>query len=403
MKTKRIYLRNKNKSIKNNPWSRLVKNNCRFLNNSKVKKNAVKIKKIALEEAIIWPTQTEDVVENVPLEYVINTGKGNNKYNRLLDITDLRLKEMDENNVVFQIISPTAAGIQGLKLKSKLDQVNKAKEINDYMYKQIENFPNRFRAFATLPMRDPKEAAHELDRCVKNLKMLGALVNGNDILHTGKNHENAEILFYDTPDYDVLWSKFVELDVPLYIHPTVYMSPNGSTPDPQYVDFYKKYPQLSASAWGFSIYLAEHMFRLVLSGVFDRFPKLKIILGHMGEILPWWAKRFDHRLCVYKQELNEISKEDFNKAGLKEFHIPKLTMEEYLKQNFYITTSGWYSDDDLKYTIKKVGIDRVLFSIDYPYEKQNIACEWMDNVPLSLKDKEKIAYKNAAKLLKIKM
>jgi 2,3-dihydroxybenzoate decarboxylase len=123
----------------------------------------------------------------------------------------------------------------------------------------------------------------------------------------------------------------------------------------------------------------------------------------MGEILPWMAERFDHRVCMYKTNLKQISKNDFDKNLLKKFNIPKLSLTEYLRKNIYVTTSGWFSDDALKYVIKKMGIDRVLFSIDYPYEKQKIASEWIDNVPLSLKYKKKIAYENAAKLLKIKI
>jgi 2,3-dihydroxybenzoate decarboxylase len=132
-------------------------------------------------------------------------------------------------------------------------------------------------------------------------------------------------------------------------------------------------------------------------------PKLKLILGHMGEILPWWADRFDHRLCIYKNELNQISKNILKNDKLPIFKIPKLTLREYLKQNIYVTTSGWFSDSALKYVIDVMGIDRVLFSIDYPYEEQKIASDWIDNLDLPLEQKEKIAYKNAAKLLKIKM
>jgi 2,3-dihydroxybenzoate decarboxylase len=123
----------------------------------------------------------------------------------------------------------------------------------------------------------------------------------------------------------------------------------------------------------------------------------------MGEILPWWADRFDHRLCIYKNELTQINKNVLKHDKLKEFKLPKLTLREYLKQNIYVTTSGWFSDSALKYVIDIMGVDRVLFSIDYPYENQKIASDWIDNVDLPLEQKEKIAYKNAAKLLKIKM
>jgi len=352
------------------------------------------------------PIQEEDVNEKIPLEYVINSGKGNNTYNRLLDITDKRLKEMKDNNVIFQIISPTASGLQGLKKTSIIGQVKKAIEINNYMYNNIKDNPNSFKAFATLPMRSPIQAAKELERCVKELGMVGALVNGSDILFKTSKKSLKKIqvsLFYDTPNYDVLWKKFEELDVPIYFHPEVYPSTGSFIPDINLLDFYDKYPLLSGSSWGFTIGLAQHMMRLIVSGIFDRFPKLKIILGHMGEILPWMAERYDHRTCMYKANLKQISKSDFNKNKLVEFKIPKLSLSEYLRKNIYVTTSGWFSNDALEYVIKKMGIERVLFSIDYPYEEQNIACEWMDNVPLSFKDKKKIAYENTAKLLKIKI
>jgi 2,3-dihydroxybenzoate decarboxylase len=201
----------------------------------------------------------------------------------------------------------------------------------------------------------------------------------------------------------VLWKKFVELDVPLYIHPTVYASTDTLVPDKNLDSFYKKYPQLAANPFGFHHNLSQQVLRIVLSGVFDRFPSFKLILGHMGEFLPWFAERFDHRFCEYKLDLKQITKKQFKKNKFPVWVYPKLTLQEYLKKNIYITTSGWFSDSALKYAIEKMGIDRVLFSIDYPYEQQKTACDWMDRVPLSRKDKEKIAYKNAEKLLKIKL
>jgi len=363
--------------------------------------NNVKLKKIALEEAIIWPSQTEDMSEKIPIEYLINTGKGYNKTNKLLDINGIRLKEMNKNNIIFQILSFTASGIQGLKSRSVKTQIIKAQNANNYLYKQIKEYPDRFKAFATLPMQSPKAAVIELERCIKDLGMVGVLLNGNDIIYNKDNKSINKMLFYDTPNYDIFWKKLVELDVPLYIHPSVYGSPSESVPDKYLLKFYKEYPALPGSPWGFSIYLAQQILRLVLSGVFDRFPKLKVILGHMGEILPWWAERFDHRLCIYKNEMKQIDNSVLKKYKLKPFNLPKLSLREYLKQNIYVTTSGWFSDNALKYVIDIMGIDRVLFSIDYPYEDQKIASDWIDNVDLPLEQKEKIAYKNAAKLLKI--
>jgi len=400
-------------NYENNSWNTLQKTNCKYPNKpNNLNKPSTKIKKIALEEAITWPGQKQEVNEHSSLEFVINSGIGSESEsesksnstsnNKLLDITDKRLKEMDANNIIIQVISPTASGIQNLLLTKTSDQVIKAKEVNDYMYNQISNYTNKFKAFATLPMRDPYQASIELERCISKLGMVGALVNGYDILYLDlEPNPTNKVLFYDTPEYDVLWKKFEELDVPLYLHPIVYKSINDQVPDKQLLDFYDKYPSLSASEWGFSSYLAQHVLRLIISGIFDRFPKLKLILGHMGEMLPWIAERYDHRLCIYKNELKQISKEEFKKNKLPEFIIPQLTLTEYLQRNIYITTSGWFSNDALEYVIKKVGIDRVMFSIDYPFEDQSDASDWMDNVPLSIEDKEKVAYKNAARLLKI--
>ena len=399
-----------NKTKKNNKysWKSLQKSNCMYVNKNKVNKHKTKLKKIALEEAIIWPTQPIDVNEKSPLEYLINTGKGYDKTNKLLETNGVRLKEMNENNVIYQVLSYTASGLQGLKYSvneknTPNNQVKKAIEINNYMYSKVKENPTRFKAFASLPMSSPKLAVKELERCVNELGMVGVLLNGNDAVYRNGKKLLNRMLFYDTPEYDVFWQKLVELDVPLYIHPRVYGSPSESIPDKYLSLFYNKYPELPGSAWGFSIYLAQHILRLILSGVFDRFPKLKLILGHMGEILPWWADRFDHRLCIYKNEMNQINKNVLKNDKLKPFNLPKLSLREYLKQNIYVTTSGWFSDSALKYVIDVMGVDRVLFSIDYPYEDQKIASDWIDNVDLPLEQKEKIAYKNAAKLLKIKM
>jgi 2,3-dihydroxybenzoate decarboxylase len=278
------------------------------------------------------------------------------------------------------------------------------------MYNKIKNNSKYFKAFCTLPMRDPKSAALELRRCIKDLGMVGALINGIDILYKepiNSTFPNMFPLFYDgkknSQSYDVLWQTFQDLDVPLYIHPTVYNTINNNNPDTNILNFYDEYPSLPGSAWGFSINLAQHILRLIISGVFDRFPRFKLILGHLGEMLPWWIERFDHRICIWKNERKRISDKDFKKYKLPEFELPKLPLIEYFKRNIYITTSGWFSNNALDYCIKTIGVDRILFSIDYPYEDQKIASDWLDNIEMSKEDKEKIAYKNAAELLKIKI
>jgi len=394
----------KNKTIKNNKneysWASLEKTNCAYVNKNSIKKPSKILKKIALEEAIIWPTQSQDEVFRPVLWYDVLANKLLDKSSIEQDIIGPRLKEMNKNNVAYQIISITASGIQNLRSKSPKSQINKAIEVNNFMYSKVKSSPERFKAFCVLPMGSPKEAAIELERCIKKLGMVGSLVNGSQTVY---NNNKAISLFYDTPEYDVLWKKFVELDVPLYLHPTVYDSPDTIDPDIDYSDLYKKYPQLAGSPFGFHHNVSQHVLRLMLSGVFDRFPKFKLILGHMGEYLPWFAERFDHRMCVYKQYLSSIPEKEFIKQNFKAWIFPKLTLMEYLRKNIYITTSGWFSNNDLKYVIKKMGVERVLFSMDYPYEFQSLACDWIDKVPLPWAVKEQIAYKNAEKLLKIKI
>lgn len=346
----------------------------------KSKKKQNKLPKIALEEAFIWPTYKSDVDETFPNEFTKN-------YEKLLDIKNIRVKEMEKNNIKIMVLSSTTSGIQCLNFG--IDQVKKAQEINNYIYSQIEG-NNNFKAFDALPMRNPKKASQELERCVTKLGMVGALVNGYDIENLGNGKQ--KIYFYDTPEYDVLWKKFEELDVPLYLHPAVYHSIDESDPH-MFDDLFKKYEILSASAWGFSFNLSYHVMRIVLSGVLDRFPKLKIILGHMGECIVFFADRFDHRVSIYKSETKNSS---------NTIKLPKLSLKQYIKKNFYVTTSGWFDDDTLDFIVKKAGINRVMFSIDYPYENAKLASKWLDNLKIPKINKEKIAWKNAKKILKLK-
>ena len=278
-------------------WKTMQKNKCKYNNKTKKRKHFINVPKIALEEAIMWPNQDKDVLERNPLEYIVKSGKGQNKNNLLLDIHNFRLNNMDKNNIKIQIISPTSMGVQSLKNPSIEYQNKKCIEINNYMYEQIQKNPKRFRGFCTLPMKSPILAAKELKRCIKELKMVGALINGSDFIYTKNNYKQA--LFYDTKDYDILWKTFQELDVPLYIHPSVYSTPQGTIPSSNMMELFNLYPNMPGSSWGFHYYLAQHILRLLLSGIFDRFPKMKLILGHMGEMLPWFAERFDHRICIY--------------------------------------------------------------------------------------------------------
>ena len=154
---------------------------------------------------------------------------------------------------------------------------------------------------------------------------------------------------------------------------------------------YHQYPELQGSEWGFHIETGEHVLRLILSGLFDHFPKLKIVIGHMGELVTFWSRRIDHRLDEEGWRLRD-------ETAMRKRAYP---ITHYLKQNVTVTTSGYFCDAALRHVIDVVGIDKVCFSVDYPYENCRLACDWMDNLAMDQGDKEKIAYINAEKLLKI--
>ena len=401
-----------NKLEKNNSKKLLtykdLKNNyqCGFINLSKKKnKNNKSYPKIALEEAFTWPNQEKEVWSPIPMVYLLNQDK-------LSDIIDNRIKQMNKDNIKIQVLSVTSPGTESLKNGNISYIIKKCQSINNYIANEIKNHKNRFKVFACLPMRSPKAAAKELERCVKELGFVGALVNGYD--DCGKKKP----IYFDTKDYDILWKKFVELNVPLYMHPRVFLS-NGSVFESKDTDYlYDLYPEIHESAWGFHDRLALHVLRLLISGIFERNPDLKLILGHAGEILPWWAERFEHRLCLEVDEYHKAPVELKKKYNpqypklINKFHkkqkgwIPrinynKLLLSSYFKKNIYITTSGFFSDSALKYLLEKYGEDRVLFAVDYPYEIQSQASKWLDNINIKDSTKRKIAYKNAEKLLKI--
>ena len=210
-----------NKLEKNNSKKLLtykdLKNNyqCGFVNLSKKKnKNNKSYPKIALEEAFTWPNQEKEVWSPIPMVYLLNQDK-------LSDIIDNRIKQMNKDNIKIQVLSVTSPGTESLKNGNLSYIIKKCQSINNYIANKIKNHKNRFKVFACLPMRSPKAAAKELERCVKELGFVGALVNGYD--DCGKKKP----IYFDTKDYDILWKKFVELDVPLYMHPRVFLS-NGS-------------------------------------------------------------------------------------------------------------------------------------------------------------------------------
>jgi 2,3-dihydroxybenzoate decarboxylase len=281
---------------------------------------------------------------------------------RIVDFTELRLKDMDENNIEMQVLSLTVPGIQGITDED--EAVIQAKKVNDFLAEVIATNPKRFAGFAALPCQNPKEAANELERTVKELGFKGALING---------HTNGEYL--DDKKFWVIWERAEHLDVPIYLHP-------GSAPDEWKV--MKGYPELSKAMWGWGVETATHTLRIILAGVFDAFPKLKLILGHMGEMLPFMLTRIDDRWDVMRNKRN-LSKPP----------------SQYIRENIYVTTSGVCSPEALLCTQLALGTDHIMFSVDYPYQCPTEAVNFIESAPLNPEDREKICYKNAKMLLRL--
>ncbi len=284
----------------------------------------------------------------------------------LLDIHKTRLQKMDELGIEKVILSLLAPGIQSLY--ERTEAVDWAHRLNDYAADQVAVNPDRFASFAALPMQDPDAATKELTRAVSDLGLVGALING----FSQVDDENT-VVYLDDPRYGDFWSTVAELDVPIYLHPR---DPLVSK-SPQY----DGHPWLYGSSWAFSVETGTHALRLMGSGLFDRHPGISIIIGHLGELLPFNIWRTDHRLAVAPR-------------GLDVEH----SFGHYLRNNFYLTTSGNFRTPALLNAIQEVGADRIMFSADYPFESMEEAAVWFDDVELNDRDKAKIAAGNAQRL-----
>jgi 2,3-dihydroxybenzoate decarboxylase len=249
-----------------------------------------------------------------------------------------------------------------------------AREANDILAAEIRKRPDRFAGFAALPMQDPDEAARELTRCVKELGFVGALVNG---FSQAGSADSA--LYYDLPQYRPFWRTVAELDVPFYLHPR--------NPLPGAVPGYAGHNWLLGPNWAFHAETAVHALRLIGAGLFDAHPTLQIILGHLGEGIPAYLWRIDNR-------------NSWMKAPHK--YAAKKSVADYVRNNFVLTTSGNFSTSALNQSIEEIGVERVLWSADYPFEDISDAAEWIDAAPLSEEDRLKIGRTNAQKLFKLK-
>jgi 5-carboxyvanillate decarboxylase len=283
---------------------------------------------------------------------------------RLLDLENGRLQDMDENGVTMHLLSLTAPGVQMFDADTATELATVA---NDRLADVIKRHPNRFAGLATFAPQSPKRAAKEMERAIKKLELNGFILN---------SHTHNEYL--DDPKYFPFLEAAEALDACIYIHPR---APSDGLAAP-----FRDYG-LDSAQWGYGIEVSTHAVRMIVSGVFDRFPKLKICIGHMGEAVHFWAWRLDF----------------MNKHAQDRGSAPKLKLKpsEYLKRNFVITTSGQESHLALDYSIKALGIDNILWAIDYPYQPTTPAVEFMDSAPVSDAEKEKLYHGNAERVFHI--
>ena len=283
---------------------------------------------------------------------------------QLRDLGSTRLADMDANGIDLQVISHVAPAAQGY---AGAEGLARAREANDQLADAVRSHPGRFAGFATLPTADPQAAADELERATGELGFVGALVNST----LGSNG-----VFLDDARFEPLLDRFERLDVALYLHPA---PPSAALRDALYGGLPPGVAaRLATGAWGWHAELGLHVLRMVATGVFDRHPALRLIIGHCGEMLPFMLARIDAMLRVDSLALEP---------------------SEYFARNIWVTTSGLFSIPPVMCTVEVLGVDRVLFSVDYPFSSSRAGRELLDALPLSPQDKAKIASGNAERLL----
>jgi 2,3-dihydroxybenzoate decarboxylase len=281
---------------------------------------------------------------------------------QLFEVGEGRLKEMDRYGIDMQVISLVSPGVQVFEPGVA---VRLAENYNNHLRALVKEHPTRFIGLACLAPQIPEAAAEELERSVVELKFKGAVIN---------SHTKGEYL--DEKKYRVIFERAQKLGVPIYIHPR--------SPSPDMIKPYLGYPMLDAAMWGFGAEVGLHAMRLICSGLFDEYPKLKIILGHLGEMIPVQLSRIDNRWSIapFPKKLKKLP-------------------GQYFKENFFVTTSGMFSQPALTMTLSVLGADRIMFAIDYPMEEPEEAIRFMEEAPIDQNEREKIYHLNAEKIFSL--
>ncbi|QBD83403.1 amidohydrolase [Ktedonosporobacter rubrisoli] len=275
---------------------------------------------------------------------------------------------MDAMGIDVQVLSHTAAGLAQIPAA---EAVALARAINDQLAETVRNHPDRFVGFATLPTLDPEAAARELERAVTVLGFKGAMIYGQT--------NNS---FLDDSAFRPMLETAATLEVPLYVHPA---PPARAVQDAYYAGFD---PAVSASfatfGWGWHLDTGIHALRMILGGVFDRYPSLQLLLGHWGEMIPFYLARFAEALTPVARQLQR-------------------PVADYFLQQMYVTPSGMFTLPPFLLTMQVLGAERILYSADYPFQDGGQARAFLERAPISPADKEKIAHSNAEKLLKLSL
>jgi 2,3-dihydroxybenzoate decarboxylase len=313
------------------------------------------VKKIALEEHFLcpgfegyWKATVADVDPAILKQVAARLG----------DFGEQRLQSMDGAGITRAVLALTGPGVQAER--DTATAIRNAQAANDFLAREVQKRPDRYSGFAHLPMQDAKAAADELERCRRELKLCGAMING---------HTNGQYL--DHPSLHPFWERAEALGATIYIHPG-----DPVTPAP----VLEGHKGLRRATWEWGFETGSHALRLVFSGLFDRFPRAKVALGHLGETLPYLMWRFDSRAKLY---------------GIKLGKPPS----QYIKENIAVTTSGMCSAEPLTCALTALGADRVMFAADYPFESADEAGHFMDTVALPEQVRADVAFGNAARLL----
>ncbi|KAH7073621.1 amidohydrolase-like protein 2 [Paraphoma chrysanthemicola] len=334
---------------------------------------------VAIEEAIIDPAGVE-AHSFAQFQSLMRPGSDaasglSAHEKRLLDIHGERLKSMDEHGVEYMLLSLTSPGAQGEADPEKAKSL--ARIANDYLAGEVAKNPKRFGAVAALSMHNAQDAADELRRAVKELRMFGAMIND----FQSKGAQADDKVYFDTPDYDPFWETVQELDVPVYFHPR-YAIPQDLKSGTKYGD--RKH--LLGAGVQFHLDLSWHLYAVCSSGVFDRFPKVQIVAGHLGEGIPFNLWRASHWINHPFKRGSRPMKHDYS---------------YYWTRNVSITTSGNYNTRGLKFCIEELGLDRCMYAIDTPYDTVEEAQAWWKSIDLPGDQKEAVGRTNAIRLFKL--